>query len=337
MKYLDKQAKKQLGSLKETIPDRKELFSLLKKNKEHYTILATVFATVGSLVITILSIVWPVQNTNKWVNPQIYALIIAFVLTVYHVMFFTYKQVLFGLNIDEIELSEHQNVAELVELKGVNASLKQDRYFLLSAMRKIGKAVRLNDCKLEQLAILVAEIIFQDIHLRFGVGEGLTVNIYDYKDHMISMRGHYQTVLLDTNPMLFDKGVLVDSDSRIRDFCCVKLLKSDQQKKTIPNWLKMLDEFAWRHWKKNEKEKIKKKKDRRQSINVGFTYNQYIGLTHKRDDGVKFLVEIILHNDEDITKGSEMSIESIADNLRSLYTQLVDYIWNVGTLKEVRI
>ena len=337
MKFLSIQAKKQLGSLREVTTGRTELLLLLQKKKEYYTIWATVSAALGPLIITLLSIMWPVPGADMWEQPQIYVTLAVFIWTVSHVLFFTYKQVLFGLNIDEVKSEEHQSITELNELKNKNISLKHDRYLLFSAMGKIGRAARIKNCTLEQLATLVAEIIFHDIHNRFRVGNGLTVNMYDYKDHIINMRGHYQVALFDTNPLLFDENGLVDSDDRIENFCCVKLLKSGLQKKTLSNWMEMVDEFAWNHWDEKEKRKIKRKKDRRQCIDIGFTYNQYIGLTHKRDDGVEFLVEIILHNDEDITKESGMRIETIATGLKNIYTQLVDQIWNIGSLEEVNI
>ena len=334
MTFFDTQAKRQLGSLKEASPKGTNILALLKKKKDYHTIWAAIVAALGPLVITILSIAGPVPATELWKEPQVYVILGVFAWTLLHELYFIYKQYLFGLNIIEIESVESQNNEIIEELSKENGALRKDQFLLLSVMGKIGKAARMKECTLDQLATLVAEEIYSDIHNRYDIGTGLTVNIYEYKDHNINMRGHFQKVLLDTSPLLFDENGLPDTDERIKDFCCVKLLRSELNKKTVPSWLQMIDEFSWSHWSDKEKKKIKRKKDRVQCLNIGFTYNQYIGLTHKREDGVKFLVEIILHNYEDITRNTGKTIDSVATELKNIYIQLLDQIWNIGTSKE---
>lgn len=334
MTFIDTQAKRQLGSLKEASPKGTNLLALLKKKKDYHTIWAAIVAALGPLVITILSIVWPVSTTVRWKEPQVYVIFGAFAWTLLHELYFIYKQYLFGLNIIEIESVENQTSERINELTNENGFLRDDQFLLLSVMGKIGKAAKMNECTLDQLATLVAEEIYSDIHKRYDTGTGLTVNIYEYKDHNVNMRGHFQKLILDTNPLLFDENGLPDTDERIKDFCCVKLLQSELSKKTVSDWLQMIDEFSWSHWSDKEKRKIKRKRDREQCLNIGFTYNQYIGLTHKREDGVKFLVEIILHNNEDITRNTGKNIDSVATDLKNVYIQLLDQIWNIGTLKE---
>lgn len=334
MTFFDTQAKRQLGSLKEASPKGTIILALLKKKKDYHTIWAAIVAALGPLVITILSIAWPVPATELWKEPQVYVILGVFAWTLLHELYFIYKQYLFGLNIIEIESVESQNNEIIEELSKENGALRKDQFLLLSVMGKIGKAARMKECTLDQLATLVAEEIYSDIHNRYDIGTGLTVNIYEYKDHNINMRGHFQKVLLDTSPLLFDENGLPDTDERIKDFCCVKLLRSELNKKTVPSWLQMIDEFSWSHWSDKEKKKIKRKKDRVQCLNIGFTYNQYIGLTHKREDGVIFLVEIILHNYEDITRNTGKTIDSVATELKNIYIQLLDQIWKIGTSKE---
>lgn len=333
MGFFSTQAKRQLGSLKESSPKGKDILAILKKKKDYHTIWAAIFAAVGPLTITILSIAWPITPTKAWQEPQIYLILGFFAFTLLHELYFIYKQYLYGLSIIETESAEARKCEKITELKKRIDTLRNDQFLLLSVMGEIGKATRMNECSLEQLATLVAVEIYSDIHKRYDIGTGLTINIYQYKDHIVNMIGHYQKLLLDTNPLLFEENGLPDTDKRIRDFCCVELLRSEMTKKTIPDWIHMIDEFSWKQWNDKEKKRIKRKRDRVRCINIGFTYNQYIGLTHKREDGVKFLVEIILHQYEDITKKTGESIDSIATALKNIYIQLLDQIWNIGLSK----
>ena len=281
------------------------------------TILTTYFGLIAFGVFSL--------NTIKFWIVLGFA-ILAVVLSVIFLM----QQHLYQLVIDELAKDDSNNRNNIARLEKKIKNLEIDNHMLLSTFIELLK-FRNNttrEMSVVDRASIIAGSIFFNCQTKYGIASGFEINIYEFQNEHIRLIGTYTHTPTNTTHRLISTTPCSIKDPRIKQYYCVKRIKSDNTIDCLPSWYDILKAFHWSHWQPGQRTAIIRSKSRDACLSVGFNYNQYIAFRIKREDGITALVEITTYDDIALSEPKQLAL--VAQKLYKSYMPLINAIWELA-------
>ena len=325
----------------------KELISILKARypqKEHkaasdllqkYKKWITYVSIAGPVVLSLMFTIFPWEGT--WKKANNYIDIILTIVLIVGLMHLIGKGSLYSKTVSLIETTkEHQQQLNDSLLKKIDL-LQGDKSYYISTAEHIGISIKKGNKDLISLSKVMVASLYDKL-TKIIHGDNVTINIYEVKDGILRMLTSFTHLIYAENqenvdnPIIFLENGIDIKSAEIQEYYCVRCIKGKvkarNERYILPNWQTIAKEFKWDKWEPENKEEIIQNSNREKCLELGFRYNQYVGLKWRRDDSIIWYLEIIANDDTILDKNDD--IQKVARHIQETCAPMINIIWDIS-------